>query len=160
RVVLEKAEKGQAVAQAQAQVDVLEASLVRAKAEVPVESRRNNLRLAESRRRHAALYAPEAGVILQILTHEGEMTGAQPILRMGDTEHMVAVGEVDEMEVWRLKGGETARVRSRALEDRLKQVLGRDYLTGKVSAPVGRIVGRNNVLDLNPAADTDRRVVQ
>jgi HlyD family secretion protein len=73
-----------------------------------------------------------------------------PILKMGNTAQMHAVAEVYETDIRFVREGQRASVRSPALAS---------ALTGKV-VKIGNLIYKNDVLDVDPAANTDRRVVE
>jgi HlyD family secretion protein len=110
--------------------------------------------LAKANRDLSVLRAPHAGQILKILVHAGETIGPKPVLQLGDTDHMYAVAEVYEADRGRVRKGQKAEVRSKAF--------GRDDahpLVGTVES-IEPIIGKNDVLGLDPAADAYARVVQ
>ena len=152
RALLEKTKRGHDlnVRAATAQAETLRAGLERAQKEVPLESLEKSLRVAEERLKHTVLRAKVGGQVLKVLAHPGEVVDTQPILRLGDTRHMMAIAEVYETDVRRLRPGQAATVSSPALAS---------PLTGKVTE-VGRMVAKNSVFDVDPAADADRRVVE
>jgi HlyD family secretion protein len=152
RALLKKTTSGHDlhVLAAKAQLETLAAGLARAEKEVPLRSLEQSLRVAEERLKHTVIRAKEGGHVLKVVSHPGESVGAQPILLLGDTRDMVAIAEVDETNVGRLRLGQTATVTSRALGT---------SLTGKVTQ-IGRMVAKNNVFDIDPGAEADRRVVE
>jgi len=91
--------------------------------------------------------APIGGRALEILAHAGEVSSG-PLLELGDLSVMVATAEVYQADVPRLKVGDAATV----------QVLDRT-VTGKVSR-IGSVVGKNQLVSLDPRALQDRRVVK
>ncbi len=85
-----------------------------------------------------------------MIAHPGESTGARAILRMADTRQMVVIAEIYETDARFLALGARARVTSPALPAELEGGVDR----------IGRIVARNAVMDIDPAADADARVVE
>jgi HlyD family secretion protein len=152
RATLAKARTGSSLKQeqAQAKLEAARAGLDRAKAAVQVESLRKNLELARVRRRRAEVRAPRDGTVLKILTRPGERVDNKPILKLGDTKAMYAVAEVYETDVLLVRRGQRARVTSRALTAAL----------GGTVERVGRIIAKNDVLSVDPAAAADARVVE
>jgi HlyD family secretion protein len=136
----------------QADLDAARASKKRGVAEIPIESLKKNVELAELRVQQAQLRAPQPGRILQVLMRPGETLGNQPILRMGDTRQMYVIAEVYETEVKRLSRGDEATVTSNTLPTEKP-------LKGKVHS-IGTTVGKNRLFDLNPTERTDARVVE
>jgi len=135
---------------ADVQVKVAHEQLERAKAEFPVASLESQVDWAEARTRRLTLLAPVDGRILNIKVKPGEDVGTGPILTMGNTAKMRAVAEVYETDISRVRLGQSATVSSRALPGRM---------TGKV-VRVGSMVFKNDVLNVDPAARADARVVE
>jgi HlyD family secretion protein len=115
-----------------------------------VDSLRENLKLARTRLERASIRAPVSGRILKILTRPGEETGRRPILRIGDVDEMYVLTEVYETDIATVRAGQRATITSPALRQPLPGVV----------VEVGRLVSRNVVLDVDPAAAADRRVVE
>jgi HlyD family secretion protein len=132
------------------QVKLAHAQLARAEAEFPIASLQSQILVAESRARRATLYAPIDGRILNIKVKPGEEVSGDPLLTMGDTERMRAVAEVYETDIAQVRVGQTATVTSRALPRRL---------TGRV-VRIGSMIFKNDVLNVDPAARADARVVE
>ncbi|MGK7913025.1 MAG: efflux RND transporter periplasmic adaptor subunit [Synechococcus sp.] len=138
---------------AEAQLSAAEANLELSRIQVAVDSARRNLVLAEARLERTIIRAPQAGRILQVYTRAGEaISASQGILDMGDTNHMFVVAEVYETDVGLVQTGQPATVVSR--NGAFSQ-----ELTGKV-ADVGWQIFKNDVLDDDPAANADSRVVE
>ena len=127
-----------------------EADMARAAAAVEIEALRYQVALAEQGVQRAIVQAPIAGQILEILTRPGEHPETKPILKMGDTRIMHAVAEVYETDLKYVKLGQRAQIESAAL---LRP------LTGRV-VDIGRIIFKNDVLNVDPAADADSRIVE
>ncbi len=105
---------------------------------------------AEERLEQSVIRAPVDGQVLKIFTWPGERVENDPILRMGETGRMYAVAEVYETDVRHVRAGQAATITSPALDT---------DLTGTVER-VGWMIHKNDVLDLDPAAETDARVVE
>jgi HlyD family secretion protein len=150
--LLDKTQKGHKLnlQSAHAQLETLQSSLTRFQKEVPIQSLEKSLQVAEDRLKHTQVQAPTKGRILKVLAHPGEPVGSQPILWMADLSHMLALAEVYETDVGRVRVGQRATVRSPALSP--------EEVGGKVIY-VGSLIDRNYIFDLDPRADTDRRVV-
>jgi HlyD family secretion protein len=131
-------------------VRLAKATLERAQAEIPLTSLEKQMKLAHARAEELALYAPVAGRILNIVVKPGEQVANGPILTMGDTTKMRAVAEVYETDITRVRLGQTATVTSRALSH---------PITGRV-VRIGHMVFKNDVLNIDPAARADARVVE
>jgi HlyD family secretion protein len=96
---------------------------------------------------------PVAGRILKINTRIGEQVNtSQGIVELGQTDQMYAIAEVYETEVYRIKPGQRAKVASEngGFEGELQGTV--DH--------VGLQIKKKNVLDSDPAADKDARVVE
>jgi len=135
---------------ARTQVATAQASLVRAQTAIQLASLQQNLELAQARLDRTILRAPSRGKILRLITHPGETTGTRPILKLGNTQQMYAVAEVYETDVALVRVGQRATVTSPALPE---------ALTGSVEQ-VGHMIAKNDVLNVDPAANTDARVVE
>ncbi len=137
---------------AKAQMRSQQANLPLTQIQVALRSARQNLKLAEARLERTLIRATKSGRVLRILTHEGEAIGNNGILDLGDTRQMYVVAEVYETDVALVKVGQPVTITSRngAFDTPLK---------GKV-AEIGWQVFKNNVLDDDPAANADARVVE
>lgn len=140
------------VSTADAQLEAAKARLAQVQSTVPVKSLEKQLAAADVRLARSVLRAPIAGRIFQIQTQPGEQIGRLPVLVMADTTEMVVVAEVYETDIGRVRAKENAKatITSPALPK---------PLTGKVER-IGLMIERNDVLHVDPAADTDTRVVE
>jgi HlyD family secretion protein len=132
------------------QIQLARVMLERMQAEFPIASLERQIALAETRARRLTLYAPVDGRILNVRVKPGEEIGSGPILTMGDTERMRAVAEVYETDIAQVRVGQAATVNSRALSK---------PISGKV-ARIGNMVFKNDVLNVDPAARADARIVE
>lgn len=137
-------------ADAEMQITLAEASASRAEAELATSPLVQQLALQDERVRRTTIYAPRNGQILEIFARPGEIVGSSAVLTMGDTEKMHVVAEVYETDVSRIRLGQTARITSRAL---------RGAVTGRV-VEIGWTIHKNDVLNVDPAARADARVVE
>ncbi|HEY9697158.1 MAG TPA: HlyD family efflux transporter periplasmic adaptor subunit [Trichocoleus sp.] len=137
---------------AQAQVQSQQANLSVTEVEAAVESARQNLKLAQAKLDRTIIRAPRQGRVLRVITHAGEAIGEQGILDLGNTSQMYVVAEVYESDVGLVKLGQTATISSR-------NGAFTTPLAGKV-AEIGWQIFKNNVLDDDPAANADARVVE
>jgi HlyD family secretion protein len=97
--------------------------------------------------------APFAGRILKINARTGEGTNeTEGVLEIGQTDQMMVIAEVYESDIAKIKLGQEAIITSEggAFDSELK---------GKVEE-IGWQIGKNEVLDNDPAADVDTRVVE
>ncbi|MGK7891468.1 MAG: HlyD family efflux transporter periplasmic adaptor subunit [Leptolyngbyaceae cyanobacterium] len=140
------------IAVAQQQLQSAQASLNRSQVQVNIDSARRNLDLAEARLERTLIRAPRNGRVLRVLTYEGEAITNDGILDLGNTQRMVVVAEVYETDVSLVALGQTATVVSRngAFEQ---------TLTGTIT-DIGWQIFKNDVLDDDPAANADARVVE
>ncbi|MGL6096481.1 MAG: efflux RND transporter periplasmic adaptor subunit [Fimbriiglobus sp.] len=107
-----------------------------------------NVELARTRLAAATLRAPMAGVVVRLRTRPGETINSAGVLTLADTSVMEVVAEVYETDLHRIREGQAAKITSAALPT---------PLTGTVSV-VGRLINKQTVYDLDPAAATDARV--
>jgi HlyD family secretion protein len=140
------------VRNAQAKFEAQRANLPVNQVEAAVQSSEQNLNLAEARLERTIIRAPSSGRVLRIITKAGEAIGSNGILDLGDTSQMFAVAEVYETDVGLIRAGQPAVISSR-------NGAFSEPLTGKVSS-IGWQVFKNNVLDDDPAANADSRVVE
>lgn len=103
--------------------------------------------LAKAGLEQTEVRAPRAGKILDVLAREGEL-GTGQLLLMGDLSKMVAVAEVFQSDVLRVKVGDAASVK----------ILDQS-VPGKVTR-IGSVVGRNQAANMDPRALKDVRVVK
>lgn len=137
---------------ARAQVTSQESELRRSQSQIQVDSAARNLRLAEARLARTVIRAPRDGEVLRILTYPGEAIAESGILELGNTRQMYVVAEVYESDVRRVKVGQPATILSR-------NGAFNETLNGTV-AQIGGQIFKNNVLDDDPAANADARVVE
>jgi HlyD family secretion protein len=109
-------------------------------------------RQAQAALSEAYVRVPSAGEILKIHSKAGEAVSDKGIVEMGQTSQMVAVAEVYESDVRKLKVGQSAIISSEsgAFSQNLR---------GTVSS-IGLQIGKQDVLNTDPAADSDSRVVE
>lgn len=137
-------------ANAEAALAVERANTALAQAQIPVASLEQQLALAHAEVETASLVAPIDGTVLNVFLHPGEAVGSSPILALGDTSKMRVVAEVYETDVPRVRLGQRARITSPALERPLEGTV----------VEIGRMIFKNDVLDVDPAARTDARIVE
>jgi HlyD family secretion protein len=124
---------------------------------VDVEVARADLQVAEAAVAEAKaslsqafVRAPEAGQVLRINVRPGERIADQGILDIGSTQRMYAIAEVYETDAAKLHAGQRATIASTSLSGTLAGFVER----------VGIEVGRQDVVNADPAANTDARVVR
>ena len=96
--------------------------------------------------------APMAGEIIEIHTQPGETISEDGIAEIGRTEQMVVVAEVIEDDIGKVRLGQRATITSenKAFAGQLKGTI----------TEIGRQIGKQDILDSDPAADVDSRVVE
>lgn len=135
---------------AQSVLDAARAARKKAEAASGIDALAKNLTLAEARLERTVLRAPRDGEILKVLARPGERVDQKPIMKFGDTRHMYAIAEVYESDIILVAPGQRARITSSALPN---------ALTGTVEK-LGRMIYKNDVHHLDPAASADARVVE
>ncbi len=95
--------------------------------------------------------SPVAGRVVAVHTEGGELVGREGIVEIADVTPMFALAEVYETDIGRVRLGQSATVWARALPG--------GELHGKVTR-IGSKVGRKDVLDTDPVADADARVIE
>lgn len=106
------------------------------------------LQSAEVNLKQTFLRAPAAGRILHISTWPGEKIADQGVLDMAATNEMFADTEVYETDLDRVRLDQPATITSSVLKEPLH---------GRVSR-IGRALQRQQVVNIDPAANTDARV--
>jgi HlyD family secretion protein len=94
--------------------------------------------------------APVAGTVLQIDIRPGERPGSDGLMTLGRTDRMVARVEVFQSEIGLVREGQRVELTSAPLAL---------PLTGSVEG-IGLLVGRQNLVSDDTAANTDARVVE
>ena len=121
---------------ARSQVSAAQARVARAQAELDLVTVRS----------------PQDGQVLKIYTRPGELVGSKGVISLGQTRQMVAVAEVYELDISRIRAGQIASVMS-------KNNAFPEVLRGKV-VEVGLEINKQDVLNTDPAAQFDARVVE
>lgn len=98
----------------------------------------------------AYIHAPIDGQVLKIHTRPGEAVGDKGILALGQTTRMNVIAEVYELDVSKLKIGQTATITSNAFPGKLHGTV----------ASIGLQVNPQNILSTDPTSDVDRRIVE
>lgn len=137
---------------AEAQVSMAEADLQLSAVEAGVESAQQNLALAEARLNRTVIKAPSTGQILDIYVRPGEAVSNNRLLSLGNTTEMYVVAEVYETDVGLVKLGQKATITSR-------NGAFAGALSGTVET-IGLQIFKNDVLDDDPAANADARIVE
>ena len=119
-------------------------------AERNVDTARADLARAQADLDKAYVRAPITGTVLTVHVRPGEKPGAQGLVNLGNIDRMTVEVEVYQAQVGRVSVGDRVEVTAEALPQRLR---------GSVTR-IGLEVGRQTVVDANPAANTDARVVK
>src|SRR6476469_4494377 len=98
----------------------------------------------------AYIRAPRDAQVLKIHTHPGERVGNDGIVELGQTREMLAVAEIYESDVDKVRLGQTAKITSDALIGELR---------GTVEH-IGLQVQRQNIVNTDPSANIDGRIVE
>ncbi len=132
------------VAEKVASVDALDT------AQTGVDTARADLVAAQSVVDLDVVRAPVSGQIVTIFARAGERVGPNGFAEIAQNDQMFAIAEVYETDVGRVKVGQHATVQSPAFEQ---------PLTGTVDR-IGMKIGKQDLLDTDPIARTDARVVE
>ncbi|MBW4627485.1 MAG: HlyD family efflux transporter periplasmic adaptor subunit [Brasilonema octagenarum HA4186-MV1] len=96
------------------------------------------------------LKSPIDGRILKVHAKTGEVSTNEGIVDIGKTSQMYVEAEIYQTDISKVRIGQKATITSTAFSKKIK---------GTVSE-IGLQVDRQNILSVNPAADTDRRIIQ
>ncbi|MBD2493327.1 ABC exporter membrane fusion protein [Nostoc sp. FACHB-280] len=119
-------------------------------ARMEVENAIAALKRAQTDLQAAYIRAPMTGQILKIHTRVGEKMSDKGIADLAQTEQMIAVAEVYQTDIGKVKLGQTATVTSPAFNGELR---GEVYY-------VGLQVNRQNVFSNEPGENLDSRVIE
>jgi len=98
----------------------------------------------------ASVRSPQNGVVLDIHTRPGELVSTDGIVELGRTSQMIALLEVYETDIGRVKMGQSVKLFADSRPE---------SLTGKVSE-IGSKVKRQNVVNSDTSGNIDARVVE
>ena len=96
--------------------------------------------------------APVSGQILKVHTKQGETISNQGIVSLGQTDQMIVVAEVYESDIGQVRLGQRAAITSES-----------NTFAGELPGTVTQIglqIGKKDILNTDPAADVDARVVE
>ncbi|MEM9923164.1 MAG: ABC exporter membrane fusion protein [Cyanobacteria bacterium P01_D01_bin.50] len=119
-------------------------------AQAEVKSSMSAVDKAKAEKELTLLKSPITGTVLKINTKPGEVVSSQGIMEIGKTNQMYVVAEVYQTDIQKVRLGQKAFISSTAFPSKLK---------GTVSE-IGLQVDRQKILNINPGADTDRRIVE
>ncbi|MDX2096363.1 MAG: ABC exporter membrane fusion protein [Leptolyngbyaceae cyanobacterium bins.59] len=109
-----------------------------------------NLQRAQTELNETSVRSPITGRVLKVHAKTGEVVGTDGIAELGKTDRMFVVAEVYETDIGRIKKGQSALISGAALDK---------PLTGTVER-VALQIRKKDVLNTDPAADVDARVVE
>jgi len=135
---------------AKAELRSAEAALTRIRSTVGLQSAEARLKTAEAQLELTIIRAPIDGEILKVFTYPGERIANDPILKMGDTSDMHVIAEVHETDVGAVRVGQHATITSGALPEPVHGIV----------EEIGTLIYKNDVLDIDPRATRDTRVVE
>ncbi len=151
-------ERDTSMMNADAQIRSAQADQGRSQAQIQIDTARSNLNLAQAKLDRTIIRAPQSGQVLKVLKKQGEAlepstggtSGGQGIVELGNTNQMYVVAEVYETDVSRARVGQPAVITSSAFSGEIAGIVER----------VGLKIGKNDVTNTDPAANTDTRVVE
>lgn len=94
--------------------------------------------------------SPQDGVIMDIHTRAGEVISNDGIVEMGKTSQMMAITEVYESDIQKVHPGQTVRVTSEALPDKLRGTV----------AWIDMKVRQQKVINTDPSQNIDAKVIE
>jgi HlyD family secretion protein len=118
--------------------------------ELSVRVAEAGLAAARARVELSLVRAPVTSQVLEVHARAGERIGPDGVVELGETDRMYAVAEVYETEISRVRAGQSATITSPALPGSAR---------GEVER-IGLKIGKLDVLDTDPVAKTDARVVE
>ncbi|MBE9186659.1 biotin/lipoyl-binding protein [Microcoleus sp. LEGE 07076] len=98
----------------------------------------------------AYIRAPRDAQVLKIHTHPGEKVGNDGIVELGQTREMLAVAEVYQSDVDRVRIGQPAKITSDSFKGELQGTV--EY--------IGLQIQRQNIVNSDPSANIDARIVE
>ena len=119
-------------------------------AQAEVQSAMSAVDKAKADQELSLLKSPITGTVLKINTKPGEVVSSEGVMEIGKTNQMYVVAEVYQTDIQKVRLGQKAFISSTAFPRKLK---------GTVSE-IGLLVDRQRILNINPGADTDRRIVE
>ena len=119
-------------------------------AQTEVKSAVTAVKGAQTALDRAYIRSPIAGQILKIHTHPGEKLSDDGIIEMGKTNQMVAIAEVYQTDIGKVRVGQQAVVTSQAFDGEIKGTV----------AQIGLQVEQQKVFKNQPGENLDRRVVE
>jgi HlyD family secretion protein len=122
-----------------------------AAARADVRAAQAELARARTLRERAFVRAPQDGVVLKVLTRAGERVAAAGLAQLGRTQTMVAVAEVYDSQISRVRLGQQVRLDGRNLHG--------ERMHGTVTE-IGKVVQKQATFSNEPGENFDRRIVE
>ncbi|WP_009632772.1 ABC exporter membrane fusion protein [Synechocystis sp. PCC 7509] len=119
-------------------------------AQTEVETALSAVKSAQTALDRAYIRSPIAGQILKIHTYPGEKLSDDGIVEMGKTDKMLAIAEVYQTDISKVKVGQLAVITSQAFDGEIKGTV----------AQIGLQVERQKVFSDQPGENLDRRIVE
>lgn len=120
-------------------------------AQAEVRQAQAAVKVAQAELDRAYIKSPQEGTVIKILARPGEIVSSDDgITRIGQIKQMYVVAEVYESDVRKVAVGQSVTVTSSAIEEKL---------TGTVEK-IGLEIERQNVVNTDPTANIDARVVE
>lgn len=119
-------------------------------AEAEVESAIATLKQAQADLALAYVKSPITGHVLKIHTRAGEAVSKDGIVELGQTDQMYVVAEVYENDIGQINLGQPATITSGSFDGELHGTV----------VEKGWKIAKKDVLDTDPAADVDSRIVE
>lgn len=119
-------------------------------ANTEVEQAKAAVNRAKTELEQAYIKAPMAGQILKIRTRTGEKIAEEGIVDLAQNDQMVAVAEIYQTDIGKVKPGQKAVVTGQAINGELRGVV----------SQIGLQVNRQNVFSNQPGENLDKRVVE
>jgi HlyD family secretion protein len=119
-------------------------------AQVELQAAKAALIQAKNNLAKATIAAPRSGEILQVYTRPGEQMSSDGIVALGQTNQMLAIAEIYQSDINRVKLGQPAKITGQAFQGQLQ---------GKV-VEIGQQISRQSVFSGDPGENLDRRIVE
>jgi HlyD family secretion protein len=119
-------------------------------AAVEVEAANSDVQRARAEYEATSVRSPINGRVVTIYAHPGEEVGTRGLAELAKTDQMYVIAEVFESDVARLKTGQRATITSESFAGEIYGVV----------EQIGLKVAKNELLQTDPAAFMDSRVVE
>ena len=151
RKLASQEESEQATGEAQAKAASCVAARATASvADATIAVAKANVAFREAELARTLIRAPVDGMVLDLTVKPGELIGFEGILELGKVDHMMAIAEVYETDIRRVRKGQQATISSEALDE---------SLTGTVEF-IALKVNKQDEIGTDPAARKDARIIE